>query len=465
MSVKSCDIPMNTVFRIFVVEDDPIYLRMIRYFLELNPEHEVHAFSTGAACLKHLNLTPHLISLDYSLPDMTGEDILERIKAYDEQINVVILSGQQDVETAVKLIRNDGAYDYITKSEDFRARLENDIRQLKQKLDLEQEVNQLRQEVAAKYEFSNSVIGASPAMQRVFRLMEKAVRTNITVSIHGETGTGKEIIAKSIHYNSIRREGRFVAVNMGAIPKDLLESELFGYEKGAFTGATARKKGQFELSDKGTLFLDEIGEVDLSLQAKLLRAIQEREVVRVGGEEPIAFDARIIIATHKDLAEEVKAGRFREDLYYRLLGLTIELPPLRERGNDVLLLANAFLKEFQQQNRLSGLQLSKAAKNKLLGYSFPGNVRELRAVIELAAVMADEEEGIKADDIQFRSIRKEDVFLTEELTLEEYKRLIVHHFLKKYDNDVLQVAEKLDIGKSTIYRMLKEEKEDVSAAE
>ncbi|MBV6652511.1 MAG: sigma-54-dependent Fis family transcriptional regulator, partial [Mameliella sp.] len=406
-------------------------------------------------------LNPHLISLDYTLPDLSGEEVLERIKSYDQNIPVVILSGQQDVETAVKLMRDGGAYDYITKSEDFRARLENDVKRIKQKLDLQEEVDQLRREVGIKYEFSKSVIGASPAIQRVFRLMEKAVRTNITVSIHGETGTGKEVVAKSIHYNSTRSNGSFVAVNMGAIPEDLLESELFGYEKGAFTGATARKKGQFELSDKGTLFLDEIGEVDLNLQAKLLRAIQEREIVRVGGEEPISFDARIIIATHKDLGEEVKAGRFREDLYYRLLGLTIELPPLRDRGNDVILLANAFLKEFQKRNNLGNLLLTKEAKNKLLGYSFPGNVRELRAVIELAAVMADEEEGILANDIQFRSIRKEDAFLTEELTLEEYKRLIIHHFLKKYETDVIRVAEKLDIGKSTIYRMLKDEKEDI----
>lgn len=452
---------MDTPFRIFVVEDDPTYMRMLRYFLELNPDHEVHAFSSGAECLDNLKLNPHLISLDYTLPDLSGEEVLERIKSYDQNIPVVILSGQQDVETAVKLMRDGGAYDYITKSEDFRARLENDVKRIKQKLDLQEEVDQLRREVGIKYEFSKSVIGASPAIQRVFRLMEKAVRTNITVSIHGETGTGKEVVAKSIHYNSTRSNGSFVAVNMGAIPEDLLESELFGYEKGAFTGATARKKGQFELSDKGTLFLDEIGEVDLNLQAKLLRAIQEREIVRVGGEEPISFDARIIIATHKDLGEEVKAGRFREDLYYRLLGLTIELPPLRDRGNDVILLANAFLKEFQKRNNLGNLLLTKEAKNKLLGYSFPGNVRELRAVIELAAVMADEEEGILANDIQFRSIRKEDAFLTEELTLEEYKRLIIHHFLKKYETDVIRVAEKLDIGKSTIYRMLKDEKEDI----
>ncbi|TXB62432.1 sigma-54-dependent transcriptional regulator [Phaeodactylibacter luteus] len=451
---------MNTAFRIFIVEDDPTYQRMVRYFLELNPDHEVHTFATGQECLDNLNLRPHFVSLDYSLPDMTGEEVLMRIKAFDEHINVVILSGQRDIDIAVDLVARKGAYDYITKEKDFRARLESHIQNIKNKLDLEEEVDQLRQEVVAKYDFTRSVIGGSPAMQRVFRLLEKAVRTNITVSVYGETGTGKEVIAKSIHYNSPRRNAPFVAVNMGAIPKDLLESELFGYEKGAFTGAIARKKGQFELSDGGTLFLDEIAEVDLNLQAKLLRAIQEREVTRVGGEEPIPFDARIIIATHRDLAQEVKEGRFREDLYYRLLGLTIELPPLRERGHDIILLAHFFLKSFLEQNHLPPLKLAKEAKNKLLGYNFPGNVRELKAIMELAAVMASEDE-INAEDIQFRSIRKEEAFLTKELTLEEYKKRIIQHFLNKYDQDVLLVADKLDIGKSTIYRMLKEEKEQI----
>lgn len=453
---------MNAAFKIFIVEDDPVYQRMVRYFLELNPDHEVHVFATGQACLDKLGLQPHLISLDYSLPDMSGEEVLQRIKAFDERAKVIILSGQKDIDTAVKLVTQKGAYDYITKEQDFRARMESSIAKIKMQLNLEQEVDELRQEVAAKYDFGKFLIGASPVMQRIFKLMEKAVRTNINVNIYGETGTGKEVVAKSIHYNSTRREQSFVAVNMSAIPKDLLESELFGYEKGAFTGAVARKKGQFELADKGTLFLDEIAEVDLKLQAKLLRALQEREFTRVGGEEVIHFDARIIIATHKNLGEEVKAGHFREDLYYRLLGLSIDLPPLRDRGNDVLLMGDFFLREFQKENQLPALKLSKAAKKKLLGYSFPGNVRELKAVMELAAVMASEGE-IQADDIQFHSIHKEVAFLTDELTLEEYKRLIVHHFLKKYDEDVLLVAEKLDIGKSTIYRMLKEEKEEEEA--
>ncbi len=432
-----------------------MYQKMVKYLLELNPDHEVHAFSEGQACLDHLHLAPDLVSLDHSLPDMTGEEVLKRIRSYNENIGVIILSGQQDIETAVKLLK-EGARDYITKGEEVKDRLLNAVNLFKKNQALQQEVDVLRQEVASKYEFSKSIIGSSKPMQRVFQLMEKALQTNITVSIHGETGTGKEVVAKSIHYNSARRKGPFIAVNMSAIPSELVESELFGYEKGAFTGAAARKRGLFELSDKGTLFLDEVAELDPSLQAKLLRAIQEREFLRVGGEAPIQFDARILVATHKDLAEEVNAERFREDLYYRLLGLTIRLPPLRERGKDVILLAEHFLREFEAQNKLSQHSLSKEAKNKLMGYAFPGNIRELRAVIELAAVMASNA-SIQADDIQFHSPNKEANFLTEEMTLEEYKHRIIQHFLKKYDGDVLKVASKLDIGKSTIYRMLKQQ--------
>ena len=432
-----------------------MYQRMIRYLMELNPDHEVHVFSTGQECLERLSLAPDLISLDYSLPDMTGEAVLRQIKTFDPSIGVLILSGQQDVGTAVQLLK-EGAYDYVTKDSETKERLLNALDHIKKRRDLEAEVDQLREQLEIKYEFGN-IIGDSKAMQRVFRLLEKAIKTEINVSITGETGTGKEVVARSIHFNSARRKGPFVAVNMGAIPAELLESELFGHEKGAFTGAVSRKKGQFELSSGGTLFLDEIAEIPLNLQAKLLRALQEREVLRVGGEQPISFDSRIVIASHKDLGEEVQKGNFREDLYYRLLGLSVQLPPLRERSNDILLLANAFLLEFRKKNKLGALSLDKGAKSKLLGYSFPGNVRELRAIIELAAVMA-EGGKITEDDIQFQSIRREAGFLTEELTLEEYKSRIIHFFLDKYDQDVVLVARKLDIGKSTIYRMLQEEK-------
>ena len=440
--------------RIFVVEDDPMYQRMVKYIMELNPDHEVYTFSTGKECLDNLKLKPGIISLDYTLPDMNGVDVLKKIKNYNENIGVIILSGQQDISTAVKLLK-EGAYDYITKDSETKERLLNTLEHIKQRNQLRQEVDELKEALHVKYQFGKTIVGNSKAMQRVFALMEKALKSQITVSITGETGTGKEMVAKSIHYNSPRSKGPFIAVNMGAIPRDLLESELFGYEKGAFTGATVRKKGQFELANGGTLFLDEIAEIELSLQAKLLRALQEREIFRLGGEKPIKFDARIIIASHKDLAQEVRNGNFREDLYYRLLGLDIKLPPLRERQKDIILLAQHFLKEFADQNQLGNLQISKEAKQKLLAYHFPGNVRELKAIVQLAAVMAND--GIiHADDIEFRSVHQESNFLNQEMTLEEYKHKIIFHFLEKYQRDVLLVAEKLDIGKSTIYRLMKE---------
>ncbi|MEM1318610.1 MAG: sigma-54 dependent transcriptional regulator [Bacteroidota bacterium] len=455
MSVK----PNST--RIFVVEDDPMYQRMVKYVFELDPDNEVYVFSSGEECIQQLHLNPLIISLDYSLPDISGEEVLEKVKAYNKDIAVVILSSQQNVSTAVKLLRS-GAYDYITKDSETKERLQNTVIHIKRQQTLLEEVSLLRKELQVSYAFDKTIIGKSPAMQRVFSLMEKAVGSNITVSIQGETGTGKEVVAKSIHYNSARSEGPFIAVNMSAIPDELLESELFGYEKGAFTGAVARKKGMFELADKGTLFLDEIAEMNINLQAKVLRALQEREVCRLGGEKPIAFDARVIIATHKDLIEEVNAGQFREDLYYRLLGLPIQLPPLRERGNDILLLANSFLNNFAQQNGMGDKCFARDAKNKLLSYAFPGNVRELKAVVELAAVLSNEEE-IKPDDIRFNSPKKTANFLSNEMTFEEYKRNIIRHFLEKYDNDIVLVAQKLDIGKSTIYRMLKNDKNIVES--
>ncbi|MBL7827951.1 MAG: sigma-54-dependent Fis family transcriptional regulator [Saprospiraceae bacterium] len=441
--------------RIFVVEDDPVYQRVVKYLMERDPEHEVHVFSSGQACLDQLSLRPHIISLDYTLPDMTGEEVLSRIKSFDADIGVVILSGQQDIGTAVQLLRK-GAFDYITKDKETQDRLQNTIHHLKKQISLEREVRNLKAELVEKYDFGKFLIGQSKPMLEVFRLISKAVRSEITVSIQGESGTGKEVVAKSIHHNSSRQKGPFVALNMSAIPKDLIESELFGFEKGAFTGALARKKGQFELSDGGTLFLDEIAEIDVSLQAKLLRAIQERQFLRIGSESPVSFDARLIVATHKNLAEEVRAGRFREDLYYRLLGLSIKLPPLCERGNDILLLANHFLRQSPQAKGVPVRELSKEAKNKLLSYHYPGNVRELMATIELASVMA-EGKFIEPDDITFSNLISAHEFLNDEMTMEAYKNNIIRYYLKKYEGNVQAVAQHLDIGKSTVYRFLQEE--------
>ncbi len=447
----------RTTTKIFVVEDDPMFQKMAKHILELNPDHEVHIFGTGEACIQQLHMKPDIVTLDYTLPDMTGEEVLKKIKQYNRDISVVILSGQQDVSTAVQLLRK-GAFNYITKDAETKEQLLHTIANIKREQELMEELSSLKTELQTNFSFQENIIGQSQPMLSVFTLLEKTVRTNITVSITGETGTGKEVIAKAIHYNSERKKGPFVAINMSAIPKELLESELFGYEKGAFTGANTRKKGIFELADKGTLFLDEIAEMDISMQAKVLRVLQERELRRVGGEQLVKFDVRIIVATHRDLLEEVNEGKFREDLYYRIMGLPISLPPLRDRGNDILLLANHFLADFIRSNKLEKMELSRSAKDKLLDHTYPGNVRELKAIIDLAAVLTNNEQ-ITAADIKLRTTNKTTDFLTSELTFEDYKKQIINHFLEKYDNDIALVSKKLDIGKSTIYRMLKSDKE------
>lgn len=422
----------------------------------MNPDHEVHTFSTGRACLESLHLKPNIISLDYTLPDAKGNEVLQAIKKYNKDIEVIILSGQKDIATAVDLLK-EGASDYILKNKETKDRFFMTVNNIKQKLMLSKKIDDLQDQLASKHNLDTNFIGNSEAAKQVLKLIRKAIRSNITISISGETGTGKEVVAKAIHYNSERKKKPFIAVNMSAIPKELLESELFGYEKGAFTGAQGRKKGQVELSDGGTLFLDEIGEMDLNMQAKVLRVLQEREFVRVGGEKPIKFDSRIIIATNKDLKEEVNKGNFREDLFYRLLGLNILLPPLRKRENDIILLAKYFLDAFCKENKMDALKLSESASLKLMKYHYPGNIRELKAIIELAAVIS-EGKFIEADDVHFNSPKKEYSFIGEEMTLEAYKRKIIFYYLEKYENDIPTVAQKLDIGVSTIYRIIKEEK-------
>jgi DNA-binding NtrC family response regulator len=444
------DKPLN----IHVIEDDPSYVKFLLYILNLNPDHVVKVFHSGRDFLDCLHEKPDIITLDYSLPDIAGEDLMNRIKDFDPNIPVIVISAQEKVGTAVKLLKL-GAYDYITKDEETKDRLLNTINNVKKNISLTNELNFLRQEVSGKYEFGKSIIGSSDAIKKVFELLERGVKTNITVSISGETGTGKELVAKAIHYNSIRKNKPFVPVNLAAIPKDLIESELFGHEKGSFTGAFARRVGKFEEAQGGTIFLDEIGEMELSLQAKLLRVIQEKEVTRIGGNATVKLDVKVIVATHRDLAEEVKKGAFREDLYYRLLGLPIHLPPLRDRESDIIVIAKYFMDQFCYENNIGKMVISRQAQDKLLNYSWPGNVRELKSVIELSCVMANSDE-ITTDDIKFNSIVKEDSFMTEGLSLKDYNFKIIQFFLEKYDNNVVKVAKKLDIGKSTIYRYLKE---------
>lgn len=440
--------------KIFVVEDDPAYSKFLKYVLNLNPDFEVTFFTTGKDCLQQLHQRPSVITLDYSLPDMPGEKVLKEIREFDPNIGVIIISAQEKIGTAVELLKS-GAFDYITKDEDAKDRILNSINNARNKTSLIREIDMLKQEISTKYEFGKSIIGNSPAIKKTFALLEKAVTNNITVSITGETGTGKELVAKAIHYNSKQKKKPFVAVNVAAIPKELIESELFGHEKGAFTGAANRRIGKFEEAEGGTIFLDEIGEMDLSLQAKLLRVLQEREVTRIGGNEVIKLNVRIIVATHKNLQEETKAGRFREDLYYRLLGLPIHLPSLRERGQDCIMIAKHFLDAFSRDNQLPKFRIAPDAQERMLQHPWPGNVRELKSVMELAAVMCSDQE-IQAKDLTFTNVSSEQSFLMNEMTLQEYIYRIIRTYLSKYDNNVLEVARKLDIGKSSIYRYLKD---------
>lgn len=440
--------------RIFVVEDDPAYTKFMRYVLSLNPDFEVDFFTSGKECINQLHKKPSVITLDYSLPDMSGEKVLKAIREFDPDINVIIVSAQEKIGTAVELLKL-GAFDYITKDEEAKDRILNSIRNAGNKTSLIREIDRLKHEIEVKYEFEKSIIGNSSAIKKIFDLLEKAAKTQITVSITGETGTGKELAAKAIHYNSKRKNKPFVTVNVAAIPRDLIESELFGHEKGAFTGAFQRRIGKFEEAEGGTIFLDEIGEMDINLQAKLLRVLQEKELTRVGGNQVIKLDVRVLVATHRNLQDEVKNKTFREDLYYRLLGLPILVPPLRERGQDILLLAKHFLDQFAKENHMAKIKISNEAQEKLLKYPYPGNVRELKSVIDLAAVMSDGVE-LQAKDIAFNTMVSENMFLLKEMTLQEYSYRIIRSYLTKYDENVLEVAKRLDIGKSSIYRYLKE---------
>lgn len=446
--------------KIFLVEDDPFFGEMLKYHLSLNPDYDIQLFSTAKDCLSNLYLNPDVICLDFGLPDITGDILFKRLSEINPRLPLIIISGQENIEVAINFLKS-GAHDYIVKNEHTKELLWNSLIRLNEKLSLKNEVEELKEALEKKYTFENTIIGQSTALKEIFKKLNKAVQTNINVSITGETGTGKEVVAKAIHFNSDRKNKPFVAVNMAAIPKELIESEFFGYEKGAFTGAVNKTIGKFEQANNGTLFLDEIAELDINLQSKLLRALQEREITRLGGAEKIKFNARIIIATHKNLAEEVKKGTFREDLYYRIIGLPIELPPLRERDKDVLVLAKHFIELFAKENKLKPKTLSESAKTKLLKYPFPGNVRELKSVIDLASVMADDVQ-ITADDIIFNTVGATSnvTSFSSEKTLKQYTDEIILHCLKKNNNDVLKTAKILDIGKSTIYNLLQQKKEN-----
>jgi DNA-binding NtrC family response regulator len=438
-------------YKIFVVEDNILYAQILKKQLT-DDGYNVKLFHNGRDFLASLDEKPDVVTLDYTLPDMTGYDVLKKIQRRMPETNVIIISAQENITTAIDLMKN-GAYDYIMKAPDTREKLSNIIKNIREKDQLQKENILLKDAVKEKFNFRNLIKGNSREIDHIFELMDKAVQTQISVSISGATGTGKELVAKGIHYNSKRSNKPFIAVNVSAIPDGLIESELFGHEKGAFTGADSRKIGKFEQANGGTLFLDEIADLDIGLQAKLLRVIQERELVRLGGSENIPLDVRIITATHKNLANLIADGKFRKDLYYRLLGLPIELPPLKDRGNDIILLAKYFVDEFCRENEMEPKEITDEARKMLLSYHFPGNIRELKAVMELACVMSNRN-VIKANHLNLNIDNNVQNLLATEKTMEEYNQEIIKHFLNKYNQNVRLVATKLGVGKSTIYRML-----------
>ncbi|MFM8917417.1 MAG: sigma-54-dependent transcriptional regulator [Bacteroidota bacterium] len=383
--------------RIFIVEDDLTVAAMLRHSIA-SQDHEIMHFTNAEDCIGNMGLRPDIVSIDYNLPGMNGIELMMRVKEIDPMAMVILVSGQETREVIVDAYRK-GASDYIIKNESLNANFANAINNLAANVRLRKEVEVLREQIIDRHKYS-SILGNSQAILKVLKLMQKVEKSNIMVLITGQSGTGKELVAKALHYNSNRARKPFVTVNMGAIPEDLVESELFGHEKGAFTDARDRRIGKFEEANEGTIFLDEIGEMTLHLQSKLLRVLQEKEVTRIGSNKTIKLDFRMIAATNRNLANEVKEGRFREDLFYRIQGFLIHLPPLEERGDDVILLAKNFLSDFCINNRMNQPELSRETISFMLKYKWPGNIRELKAVIERAAVLC-ENNTITPEDLMF----------------------------------------------------------------
>lgn len=366
---------------ILVVDDEEAIRTSLRSILE-DEGYQVMVASSGAEALKIYGTDPpDLMLLDIWMPEMDGLETLRRVKELVPASQVMMMSGHGSIETAVKAIKL-GAYDYIEKPlslESVTLRVKHALEQFR----LEQENRALRTKVQRKFE----LVGQSPVMQRLRQLIQTAGPTNSRVLIGGENGTGKELVARAIHLHSARAERPFVAVNCAAIPETLIESELFGHEKGAFTGATSMKRGQFEQADGGTLFLDEIGDMSLSTQAKVLRALQEQQFTRVGGTKLIKVDVRVLAASNKDLETEIHKGRFREDLYYRLNVVPIIVPPLRERREDIPALVQHFMQVHAEEQGLRKKEVTPEAMATLQQYEWPGNIRELRNLVERLMIM------------------------------------------------------------------------------
>jgi DNA-binding NtrC family response regulator len=447
---------------IWVVDDDPA-IRELLSFIAGEAGYEVDTFASGAEILASSGAAPDAILLDLMMPEVDGVEVLKEINRRHPKLPVIMVTADHDVQRAVEVTKL-GAYDYLTKPID-QERLLTTLSNALSHGDLEREVARLKEELSDRYHL-RSIVGSSAAMRKVYEQIEKVLESEITVFIAGESGTGKELVSKAIHYASLRSDGPFIDVNCAAIPEGLQESELFGHEKGAFTGAVATHPGKFERASGGTIFLDEVGEMSPSAQARLLRVLQERVLQRVGGTETIELDVRVISASNRDLAKMVEDGSFRQDLYYRLVVFPITLPPLRDRREDIPLLVEHFLEKYARDagKRVTGVESQ--AMDAMAGHGWPGNVRELENVIHrtllvssgLELTLEDLPPGIGGDEAVPRDAQPTTApgGGSGTLNLEELEREAIIRALESNKGNLSDVARQLGIGRSTLYRKLEQ---------
>ncbi|MCL4707188.1 sigma-54 dependent transcriptional regulator [bacterium] len=450
---------MNHKLHLYLIEDNAAMREGLEQVAR-RQGHEVKSFERAEAALQALATAPaDLILSDYRLPGMNGLELLEKVKALRPACEVMVMTAFGSIELAVQAMQK-GAADFITKPispEELTLKLERFAQRLAQRRELEslQEQNlYLREQEEKQFNFGE-IIGQAQPMQEVFRMLQKVAPTDSSVIIYGESGTGKELVARAIHKNSNRSTGPFVRVNCGALSETLLESELFGHEKGAFTGALKRKLGRFELAQAGTIFLDEIGDISPNLQIKLLRVLQEKEFERVGGEETVSVDVRVIAATHRILKEEVASGRFREDLYYRLHIVPINLPALRQRLDDLPVLVEHFLQRLGHELRKPNLQIAPATLDMMRNYHWPGNVRELENVLERAAVLCEGADITLADLPPLVKDRNAILSLSDDnldlnKTLEEVERAMLERAMTRAHGVKAEAARILGIKTTTL---------------
>lgn len=446
---------------VLVVEDEELLRNILRQLLQ-EAGYAVASASSAEAALEIFSSEEVSLTLtDIRMTGMDGLELLDQLKAIDSEALVIIMTAFSSVDSAIAALRK-GAYDYVTKpfvNEDLLQTVKNALRQR----ELFRENRALKRELDKRYSFSE-IIGTSEALQKVFRLIEKVAVTNANILVQGESGTGKELVARAIHHHSPRSSKPFLAVNCGALPESLLESELFGHTKGAFTGAVGAKPGLFRSAEGGTVFLDEIGEVSQALQVRLLRALQEHEVTPIGSSTPIKFDARIIAATNRDLETEVKENRFREDLYYRLNVIEIRIPSLRERREDIPLLAKYFAAGFAREQKTEEKPISTEAMSAMINYAWQGNVRELQNAMERAFILSGNEIDLSCLPAKVSQVSENALPMRDpeglRPTLDEMERRYISEIMRSVDDDKAAAANILGIDLSTLYRKLKRYEEN-----